>query len=136
MVLQEQLSMIKPVADTLKVLILSQSWAFIKHQPMDRNKVPKRKKQSCIRKPVKKTKSVILPHTIEEYRHYEPQVVDLRKIELRKELSVSNSLPVKIAVCLRARELICVCVFVTDSFRVCNQGEPQKVGQGTHDHQW
>ena len=122
---QEQEALKKPVQDLLKVLNCK-SWTLTKHHPMDTNMIPKKKKFSCLRKPLKRAKSVIIQHTLEESKQYEPMVVDIRKVELKPAalVSVIEFLVqcCNIAIPFNKCHCVCVCVNALDCYRKNGEG--------------
>lgn len=82
-VFQVKLELRKPIAAALGYLMMK-GWSFTKISPLDPHTIPFKQKMICLRKPK-------LPRepTIEQiYSIYEPEVLDLSKIEIKIELLV------------------------------------------------
>ena len=78
----------KPVEEALRYMTMK-GWSFTKICPMDTHTIPFKQKLVCLRKPFLKNQQRELT-TAEMYYIYEPEVLDLSKVEIKIELLVSG----------------------------------------------
>ncbi len=75
----------KPIEEALGYLTMK-GWSFTKICPLDTHTIPFKQKLVCLRKPKLKKE----PTIDQVYYCYEPEVLDLSKIEIKIELLVSK----------------------------------------------
>ena len=84
LLLQEKITLKDPIVEAVKYLLV-RGWSLNKLSPLDSHNIPIKAKMVCIRRPFR-PKRKLKPE--EEYRFYEPEVMDLSRVDIRSEIRV------------------------------------------------
>lgn len=77
----------KPIKEAVSYLIMK-GWSFNKLHPLDRQMIPFKQKLFCLRKPASKGHLQRELTVDETYGSYEPEILDLAKVEIKIDLLV------------------------------------------------
>lgn len=84
---QDRAALLEPAEDAVKYL-LARGWSLNKVRPMDTHNIPYKQKMTCLRR-LRKRVGSMSGRRREEETSYEPEVLDLSKVDTPIELLVS-----------------------------------------------